>query len=116
MRAMRTLPSRLHRLAAPLAALAFALAYAPVGAAQEPSDVAIYALGLVGAAYRLGGETPDDGLDCSGLVRHVYREVAGLTLPRTSQAMSRVGNAVVRSDLVPGDLVFFNTRRFAFSH
>ena len=113
---MRTRPPWLHRLAAPLAALAFALAHVPAGAAQKPSDVAIRALGLVGAAYQLGGESPDDGLDCSGLVRHVYREVAGLTLPRTSQAMSRVGDAVVRSDLAPGDLVFFNTRRFAFSH
>ena len=79
-------------------------------------DLAVYALGLIGVAYRFGGETPDDGMDCSGLVRHVFQHVSGLVLPRTAKEMSRVGGSVALADLVPGDLVFFNTRRFAFSH
>jgi len=79
-------------------------------------DLVVYALGLVGVEYRYGGEEPGSGLDCSGLVRHVFQQVVGVTLPRTSQEMSRVGQRVGRDELRAGDLVFFNTRRFAFSH
>jgi cell wall-associated NlpC family hydrolase len=79
-------------------------------------DVAIFALGLIGVEYRWGGETPDDGLDCSGLVRYVFQQVTGVTLPRTAKEMARIGEKVQTADLRPGDLVFFNTRRFAFSH
>jgi cell wall-associated NlpC family hydrolase len=79
-------------------------------------DVAIYALGLIGVDYRFGGESPDDGLDCSGLVRYVFQQVTGVTLPRTAKEMAKIGDTVATGDLKPGDLVFFNTRRFAFSH
>jgi len=79
-------------------------------------DLVVYAFGLIGVAYRFGGESPEDGLDCSGLVRHVFQQVTGVTLPRTAKEMSRVGGSVTKTELVPGDLVFFNTRRFAFSH
>jgi hypothetical protein len=79
-------------------------------------DLAVYALGLIGVEYRFGGTRPESGLDCSGLVQHVFQQVTGVTLPRTSKEMSRLGDRVARHDLQPGDLVFFNTRRFAFSH
>jgi cell wall-associated NlpC family hydrolase len=79
-------------------------------------DVAIYALGLIGVDYRYGGETPESGVDCSGLVRYVFQQVTGVTLPRTSKELSRLGNNVASADLAPGDLVFFNTRRLPFSH
>jgi cell wall-associated NlpC family hydrolase len=79
-------------------------------------DVAIYALGLIGVDYRFGGETPEGGVDCSGLVRYVFQQVTGVTLPRTAKELSRLGNKVASADLAPGDLVFFNTRRFPFSH
>jgi cell wall-associated NlpC family hydrolase len=79
-------------------------------------DLAIYALGMIGVDYRWGGESPDSGLDCSGLVRHVFQTVTGVTLPRTSKELSRIGAPIQRGDLKPGDLVFFDTRRFAFSH
>jgi len=79
-------------------------------------DLVVYALGLVGVEYRYGGEEPGSGLDCSGLVRHVFQQVAGVTLPRTSREMSRVGELVGKGELRAGDLVFFNTRRSAFSH
>ena len=79
-------------------------------------DVAMYALALIGASYRFGGSTPDTGLDCSGLVRHVFEEVTGVSLPRTAKEMSTLGTKVPAANLQPGDLVFFNTRRFAFSH
>jgi cell wall-associated NlpC family hydrolase len=92
---------------------------APTAAArvlQSAQDVASFALGLIGVNYRFGGETPAVGLDCSGLIRYVFQEVTGVTLPRTARELSGLGKKVAVTDLQPGDLVFFNTRRFAFSH
>jgi len=79
-------------------------------------ELAVYALGLLGVRYRMGGESPESGLDCSGLVRHVFQQVTGLALPRTAREMSRLGNGIARQELEPGDLVFFNTRQMPFSH
>ncbi len=79
-------------------------------------DVAIYALGLIGVDYRFGGDTPEGGVDCSGLVKYVFQQVTGVTLPRTTKELSRLGRNVTHADLAPGDLVFFNTRRLPFSH
>lgn len=79
-------------------------------------SLSTYALGLLGVNYKFGGNTPESGLDCSGLVRYVFQQVTGVDLPRTAKAMSGVGTSVPVADLKPGDLVFFNTRRFAFSH
>jgi len=76
----------------------------------------IRSLSLLGVNYKWGGNTPDTGLDCSGLVRHVYSETIGKMLPRRAVEMSRVGESVDRHSLEPGDLVFFNTLRRAFSH
>ena len=83
---------------------------------QRAQDVAIAALGLVGVDYRYGGESPASGVDCSGLVRYVFSQTTGIALPRTSAEMGRVGARVARLDLLPGDLVFFNTRHFVNSH
>ena len=83
---------------------------------QSAQDLAIYALGLIGVAYRYGGNSPEHGLDCSGLVRYVFQEVVGVTLPRTSREMARLGGRVAPGDLKAGDLVFFNTRSSPFSH
>lgn len=83
---------------------------------QGAQDLAIYALGLIGVDYRFGGTTPERGLDCSGLVRYVFQQVTGVTLPRTSQELSRLGAKVPLTELMPGDLVFFNTRQLQYSH
>jgi cell wall-associated NlpC family hydrolase len=83
---------------------------------SSAQDLTSFALGLIGVDYKWGGTTPETGLDCSGLVRYVFQQVTGITLPRTARDMSRLGAQVAASDLQPGDLVFFNTRRFAFSH
>ena len=85
-------------------------------ALKSAQDLASAALDLIGIRYKWGGNTPETGLDCSGLVRYVFQQVTGVTLPRTAKDMSRLGTEVAVSDLQPGDLVFFNTRRFAFSH
>ncbi len=79
-------------------------------------ELVIHSLALIGVNYKYGGSSPDSGFDCSGLVNYVFQEVIGLTLPRNSQAMSRVGEKVDKTELQPGDLVFFNTRRRPFSH
>jgi cell wall-associated NlpC family hydrolase len=89
----------------------------PAAAAwRDAQDVSAFALGLIGVEYRYGGTSPEAGLDCSGLIRYVFEQVTGATLPRTSRELALLGNRVSLSDLEPGDLVFFNTRRFAFSH
>lgn len=73
-------------------------------------DVLFRALGLVGTPYRWGGNTPDSGFDCSGLIAYVYRDMAGISLPRSTRDMI-VMNApsVSREQLQTGDLVFFAT-------
>ena len=53
-----------------------------------------FALSLIGIDYRYGGDTPDRGLDCSGLIRYVFQEVTGVTLPRTAKELSRLGTNV----------------------
>lgn len=83
------------------------------GAAQ---DLVIAGLGYLGIPYRYGGTSPETGLDCSGLVQNVFRNALGMDMPRTAAQMARVGDRVPKSELKPGDLVFFNTMRRAFSH
>lgn len=83
---------------------------------SDTQELVLRALTHVGVGYRRGGESPETGFDCSGLVRHVFREVLGLMLPRTSHDISLVGENVPREQLQPGDLVFFNTRKRVFSH
>jgi cell wall-associated NlpC family hydrolase len=95
---------------------ASARAAVPATVWHSAQDLAIYALGLIGVDYRFGGTTPERGLDCSGLVRYVFQQVTGVTLPRTSQELSRLGEKVPVAELMPGDLVFFNTRQLQFSH
>ncbi|MDR2166109.1 MAG: C40 family peptidase [Zoogloeaceae bacterium] len=80
-------------------------------------EVLLKGLEKVGIGYRAGGTGANgSGLDCSGFVQIVYREAAGLTLPRTAREQAAQGTDVARSELKPGDLVFFNTMRRAFSH
>jgi cell wall-associated NlpC family hydrolase len=80
------------------------------------SDVVVQALSLLGTPYRFGGSSPGVGFDCSGLVRHVFAAVLDRDLPRRAEEISAVGQPVSRADLQPGDLVFFDTLRRAFSH
>ena len=88
-------------------------------AAAEPArltDLLIHAISMVGVKYKYGGNSAQIGFDCSGFVRHVFAESLALDLPRSSQAMGKLGLTVASTDLHPGDLVFYNTRRSTFSH
>jgi cell wall-associated NlpC family hydrolase len=78
--------------------------------------ISIAAMGLVGVPYRFGGNTPAGGFDCSGLIVYVYKNSAGIKLPRTVQEMSRVGQNIQNAAPAPGDLVFFNTTGERYSH
>ncbi|MDP2170512.1 MAG: C40 family peptidase [Rhodocyclaceae bacterium] len=74
------------------------------------------ALELMGVRYKRGGNSPETGFDCSGFVRHVFNQSLGLSLPRSALAISQAAERIDKQELQPGDLVFFNTMRRAFSH
>ncbi|GAB3652927.1 C40 family peptidase [Ramlibacter alkalitolerans] len=75
----------------------------------QAGEAAFLALGLVGTPYRYGGNTPDSGFDCSGLIGYVYRQSARIAPPRTVAQISRWGQSVAAGDLRPGDLVIFGS-------
>jgi cell wall-associated NlpC family hydrolase len=83
---------------------------------DRASELALRAMDMIGIRYKFGGNSPEFGLDCSGLVRYVFKEAWGKNLPRTSEEISRVGERVETKDLLPGDLVFYNTLKRGFSH
>jgi len=85
-------------------------AYPPLTASQS-DDIAIHALGLVGTPYRYGGNTPDGGFDCSGLIGYVYKSRAGRTPPRTVAQLSSFGEPVGIDEIRTGDLVLFGRGR-----
>lgn len=79
-------------------------------------DLILQAMSLMGIAYRFGGNNPVNGFDCSGFVRYVFQRSVGVNLPRTAAEQAQMGREVARNDLRPGDIVFFNTRGFSYSH
>jgi cell wall-associated NlpC family hydrolase len=89
------------------------------GAASDwASDLVIASMNFLGVPYKRGGQSVEQGFDCSGFTRHVFEASIGLALPRRSseQAQAAGLKPVDRHELKPGDLVFFNTLRAAFSH
>ena len=89
---------------------------APVPPAPERSALLLDALGYIGTPYVFGGNTGVTGLDCSGYVKAVFEQAEGIALPRTAHEQARATLTIDRTELQPGDLVFFNTLRRAFSH
>jgi cell wall-associated NlpC family hydrolase len=74
------------------------------------NGVLMRALALVGTPYRYGGNTPESGFDCSGLISYVYRDMLDLRLPRSSSELARLQGPKINQDrLAPGDLVFFGS-------
>ena len=93
----------------------------------QPSDpakanaVLMRAISLVGTPYRYGGNTPEGGFDCSGLVHYVFGRVAAGSpaarrLPRSTAQWAAASAPVDEARLQRGDLVFFNTSGAPFSH
>ena len=83
---------------------------------ERASELVFRAMGVLGAPYRRGGNTVETGFDCSGFVKAMYEQTVGLILPRKAEQQAAATQKIDRSDLQPGDLVFFNTMRHAFSH
>lgn len=74
------------------------------------------AMTLLGVPYKRGGSSSETGFDCSGFVRHIYEGSVGRMLPRRADEQAKATEKIERSELNPGDLVFFNTMRRTFSH
>ena len=82
----------------------------------KASELVMQAMGLLGVPYDRGGTSEEKGFDCSGFVRHMYEKSVGLVLPRRAEEQAKVTEEISRSELKPGDLVFFNTLKRTFSH
>ena len=83
---------------------------------EKASELVFNAMGFLGVPYRRGGNTVETGFDCSGFVRAMYHQTVGLMLPRSADQQAAATQTIEKGDLQPGDLVFFNTMRRAFSH
>ena len=84
---------------------------------DKASELVVNAMGFLGVPYKRGGNSvAEGGFDCSGFVRAMYEQTLGLMLPRRADQQAAATEVIPRRDLRPGDLVFFNTMRRAFSH
>ena len=83
---------------------------------SRTSELVVSAMGFLGVPYRRGGSSAETGFDCSGFVKAMYEQTLGLILPRRANEQAMATQKIDRQDLQPGDLVFFNTLRRAFSH
>lgn len=83
---------------------------------NKTSDLVGNAMGFLGVPYRRGGNSAETGFDCSGFVRATFEQTVGLILPRRANEQAAATDTIDKSELQPGDLVFFNTMRRAFSH
>jgi cell wall-associated NlpC family hydrolase len=99
-----------------ISALGSRLQNARDSVSDRASDLVSSAMGLLGVPYRYGGNDAETGLDCSGLVRLVYEQSLGKILPRRAADQAAATEEIDSSELKPGDLVFFNTMKRAFSH
>jgi cell wall-associated NlpC family hydrolase len=84
--------------------------------ADRTSELVVTAMGFLGVPYRRGGNDADTGFDCSGFVRSIYERTVGFVLPRIAKDQAAVTQPIDKQELQPGDLVFFNTMKRAFSH
>ena len=82
----------------------------------KASELVVNAIGFLGVPNRRGGNSLETGFDCSGFVRAMYQQTVGLVLPRSADQQAAATQTIDKSELRPGDLVFFNTMRRAFSH
>ncbi|MDO5625941.1 MAG: C40 family peptidase [Pseudomonadota bacterium] len=85
-------------------------------ATDRAADLVKTAMGSIGVPYRLGGTSAETGFDCSGFVRAMFEQAAGMMLPRTAAEQAAATTRITKADLKPGDLVFFNTMRRPNSH
>ncbi|QLQ31929.1 MAG: C40 family peptidase [Candidatus Thiothrix singaporensis] len=100
----------------------FSQPYQPFSQQYEPADAPVrrallaQAHQALGTPYKLGGETPREGFDCSGLTQYVYKNARGITLPRTAAEQSNASRTISFEEMRPGDLIFFRTSGAAVNH
>ena len=82
----------------------------------KASELVFNAMVFLGVPYKRGGNTAETGFDCSGFVRAMYEQSIGLILPRRAEQQAAATQDIDKSELKPGDLVFFNTLKRTFSH
>lgn len=92
-----------------LAAAEEAAAEAAEATANARQNLVNYALQFVGGPYRAGGNDPRTGVDCSGFVRYVMQNGAGISMNRSSSSQATQGHAVNSSQMQPGDLLFYSS-------
>lgn len=82
------------------------------------SEMVMTAMNFLGVPYRRGGDSAEEGFDCSGFTRYIFERSLGLVLPRRADEQAKAPGLIKisKDDLKPGDLVFFNTLRATFSH
>ena len=85
---------------------------------DSATEMVLSAMNFLGVRYVRGGNTAEQGFDCSGFTRYVFEHSLGLVLPRRADEQAKIAGLlqVKKDELKPGDLVFFNTMRRAFSH
>ena len=83
---------------------------------ERGREITIFALSLIDTGYRFGGKNPSAGLDCSGMVSYIYGQAIGVKVDGSAANIAQKGRAIERTQLRPGDLVFFNTRNRSYSH
>ncbi len=83
---------------------------------QASADIVLRAMSFLGLPYKRGGDSFETGFDCSGFVKALYEQSLGKILPRSAAQQAAQTTKIDNLDLQPGDLVFFNTMRRAFSH
>lgn len=85
-------------------------------ATDRAANLVVHAMDSLGVPYRRGGTSAETGFDCSGFVRAMYQQTMGTLLPRRAEEQAAATERIDKADLKPGDLVFFNTMRRAYSH
>jgi cell wall-associated NlpC family hydrolase len=84
--------------------------------AEHANEILIFSLSLLNTGYRFGGNNPEAGLDCSGMVSYVVEQVSGKRLPHNAAQIAAITQPIERQALKPADLVFFNTNGQTYSH
>lgn len=79
-------------------------------------EILLYTLCLLDIDYKFGGNNPAAGLDCSGMVVYIYKNVVKIDLPRSAADIAAVSTPISNNRMQVGDLVFFNTIGRSFSH
>ena len=117
--ASATAPDDMERLLADkgvIGQLTAATQSAAQNVSSKAGELVVSAMGFLGVPYKRGGNSFESGFDCSGFVKALYEQTVGKVLPRKAEQQAAATLQIDKSDLQPGDLVFFNTLKRAFSH